>query len=70
MTTHDPRIAIVGGPCDVEETEQPFGKRWRQEVMMLTTEHLAALQTGRLVAIDVQSEYALLLRLQAGNADE
>ncbi len=29
MTTPDPRIAIVDGPCDVEETEQPFGKRWR-----------------------------------------
>ena len=66
----DPRIAIVDGPCDVEETEQPFGKRWRQEVVMLTAEHLAALQTGKLLAVDVQSEYVLFLRLQTGNADE
>jgi len=66
----DPRIAIVDAPCDVEETEQPFGKRWRQEVMTLTAEHLAALQAGKLVAVDVQNEYVLFLRLQAGSADE
>jgi len=66
----DPRIAIVDEPCDVEETEQPFGKRWRQEAVTLTAEHLAALQTGKLVAVDVQNEYVLFLRLQTGNADE
>ena len=48
----------------------PFGKRWRQEVMTLTAEHLAALQAGKMVAVDVQSEYILFLRLQAGSADE
>lgn len=66
----DPRIAIVAAPCDVEKTEQPFGKRWRQEVMTLTAEHLAALQAGKLVAVDVQNEYVVFLRLQAGSADE
>ena len=70
MTTRDPRIAIVDGPCDVEDTEQPFGKRWRQEEMTLTAEHLAALQAGKMVAVDVQSEYVLFLRLQAGSTDE
>ncbi len=70
MTTPGARVAVVDGPCDVEETEQPFGKRWRQEVMTLSAEHLAALQTGKLVAVDVQSEYVLFLRLQAGSADE
>lgn len=70
MTTRDPRIVIVAAPCDVEETEQPFGKRWRQEVMTLTAEHLAALQAGKLVAVDVQSEYVLFLRLQAESTDE
>jgi len=70
MTTPDPRIAIVDGLCDVEETEQPFGKRWRQEAMTLTSEHLAALQAGKLVAANAQSEYILFLQLQAGSANE
>ena len=65
MTTPDPRIAIGDGPCDVEETKQSFGTRWRQEAMTLTAKHLAALQAGKMVAVDVQSEYILFLRLQA-----
>ncbi len=70
MPTPDPRIAIVDGPCDVEETGQPFGKRWRQEVMTLNAKHLATLHAGKMVAVDVRSEYILFLRLQAGSADE
>lgn len=64
-----PSQAIVDAPCDVED-RTAYGKRWRQEVMKLTAKHLAALQAGKMVAVDVQSEYILFLRLQAGSADE
>lgn len=57
-------LAIVDAPYDTLESEQPFGKRWGDEVMTLTAEHLAALHDGKLVAVDVQSEYVVFLRLQ------
>jgi hypothetical protein len=54
-------IAIVPKPCNVEETEQPFGKRWREQVVTLSAEHLRALQDGQYVAVDVQEEYVVFL---------
>lgn len=59
----DPRIAIVEAVCDVEESEQPFGKRWRQEEVVLNAEHLAALQAGKILALDVQEEYVVFVKL-------
>ena len=61
---HDPEIAIVDSICDVEETCQPFGKRWGQQGFTLTIEHLLALQTGKLLALDIQGEYVAFLKLQ------
>jgi hypothetical protein len=61
----EPTLVIVDVPYDVEETEQPFGKRWGGEIMTLTKEHLVALQEGKLVAVDVMNEYVVFLRLQA-----
>ncbi len=55
-------IAIVEGPCDVEATSQPFGKRWREQVITLNDEHLQALQDGQYVAVDVEEEYVVFLR--------
>ena len=63
----EPTLAIVDAPYDTLESDQPFGKRWGDEVMTLTAEHLAALHEGKLVAVDVQGEYVVFLRLQAGN---
>lgn len=60
----EPILAIVDAPFNVEETDKPFGKRWGGETMTLTQEHLAALQEGKLVAVDVMNEYVLFLRLQ------
>ena len=57
-------IAIVDEPCDVLETSQPFGKRWRDQVVTLSAEHLRALQEGHYVAVDVQEEYVVFLRLE------
>ena len=28
-------VAIVREPCNVKETSQPFGKRWREQVVTL-----------------------------------
>lgn len=64
MIKLEPTIAIVDEPFSVEETNQPFGRRWGGEVMTLTPEHLAALQEGKSVAVDVQGEYVVFLRLQ------
>ena len=64
MTEPDLRVAIVSKVCNVEETEQPFGKRWNQEVIELTPDHLAALNIGQLLALDVQGEYVVFLRLK------
>ena len=63
MTNHDPRIAIVDAVCDVVESKQPFGKRWRQELVTLKAEHLAALQAGKLLALDVQDEYVMFVQM-------
>lgn len=70
MIERKPVLAIVDAPCNVEETKQPFGKRWGGEILTLTTEHLVALNEGKLVAVDVQGEYVVFLRLQADGGDE
>jgi len=64
----DSRIAIVDAVCDVEQSEQPFGKRWRQEEVVLSAEHLAALQGGKLLALDVQEEYVVFVKLDTAVA--
>lgn len=60
----EPTLAIVNAPYDTLESDQPFGKRWGDEIMTLTAEHLAALHDGKLVAVDVQGEYVVFLRGQ------
>ncbi|MBZ0159156.1 MAG: hypothetical protein K8G79_03275 [bacterium] len=59
----DPRIAIVDPVCDVEQSEQPFGKRWRQEEVVLSAEHVTALREGKILALDVQEEYVVFVKL-------
>jgi len=61
--TSDPRIAVLDEVCDVEETKRPFGKRWHQEEVILSPEHVAALQGGKVLAVDVREEYVVFLRL-------
>lgn len=63
MIESKPVLAIVDEPFAVEETDQPFGKRWGGEIMILTKEHLAALQEGKMVAVDVQGEYVVFLQI-------
>ncbi|OFZ68917.1 MAG: hypothetical protein A2V79_03770 [Betaproteobacteria bacterium RBG_16_56_24] len=70
MIELDSSLAIVDAPFEVEETDQPFGKRWGGEIMTLAKEHLAALHEGKLVAVDVMNEYVVFLRLQAEREHE
>lgn len=70
MIELDSSLAIVDAPFEVEETDQPFGKRWGGEIMTLSKEHLAALHEGKLVAVDVMNEYVVFLRLQTKSENE
>lgn len=63
MMKSDSRVAIVTTPFDVDVITQPFGKRWRQEEITLTAEHVEALQTGKWLALDVLDEYVVFVRL-------
>lgn len=60
----DEFIAIVDDPFDPEETEFPFGKRWGGEIFRLSAEHLAALQAGKTIALDVMHEYVTFIALE------
>ena len=64
-TNTDPRLAIVEVTCDCDTSEQPFGKRWRQETITLTAAHIEALRQGKLLAVDAQGEYVVYLKLDA-----
>lgn len=60
-------VVIVDAPFNVDETEHPFGQRWGGECFTLTSEHLAALQAGKTLALDVQNEYVTFVRLQSAD---
>ena len=59
----EPRVTVVDAVQDVEGTERPFGKRWRQEEVTLNADHLDALRQGKYLALDVQEEYVVFLKL-------
>ena len=45
----------------------PFGARWGGEVITITQEHLEALRSGRYIALDVEHEYVVFLKLDPNN---
>lgn len=59
-------MLIVDKPFDADGNETPFGPRWGGERFTLTPEHLAALQAGKTIAVDVMSEYVVFLKLGDG----
>ena len=61
---NDEYMVIVDKPFDPETNEQPFGKRWGGDVYELTPEHLAALQAGKAIALDVMNEYLTFVVLE------
>lgn len=67
--TNSSSVAIVPDSLDATDgAATPFGKRWGGDIIQLSPEHLAALQAGGTVAIDVQNEYIVFLR--SAQADE
>ena len=60
----DKQVMILMESCDVIETELPFGKRWGDERITLTMEHINALQEGQIIAVDVQDEYVIFIELK------
>ncbi len=59
-------MLIVDQPFETDGNEPPFGQRWGGERLTLTAEHLAALQAGKTIALDVMGEYAVFLKLGEG----
>ena len=58
-----PTVAIIPETFDASSgAETPFGHRWGGDVFRLTGEHLAALQAGQTLALDVQNEYIVFLK--------
>ena len=65
-------ITIVEHTFDpeVDPTGYPFGKRWGGNVFELTSEHLAALQAGKAIALDVMNEYLTFVVLEKSKNDQ
>jgi hypothetical protein len=42
--------------------DTPFGQRWGGGITTLTRDHLAALASGKTLALDVQNEYVLFVQ--------
>ena len=63
MSDPTPRLTVVDLAYDSDTSDLPFGKRWHNETVTLLPEHLEALNQGKLVAVDVQSEYVVYLKL-------
>ena len=59
-------MTIVEHTFDPEDdtTGHPFGQRWGGNVFKLTPEHLAALQAGKAIALDVMNEYLTFVVLE------
>jgi hypothetical protein len=58
----DSSVAIL--PAPAEPSASPFGERFAAQTVTLTPEHLAALQAGQTLALDIQDEYVAHLRLE------
>lgn len=64
MIDQTPAVAFVPDILDATDgVETPFGKRWGGDVVKLSAEHIAALQAGQTIALDVQNEYVVFLQV-------
>jgi hypothetical protein len=52
----------------MDGAETPFGRRYGGDVFSLTPEMLASLESGKVLALDVQNEYVVFLK-SAGRRD-
>jgi hypothetical protein len=65
MTTFErnPDIAITDDTIPTNHGDTVFGKRWGSQVVTIDAAQLAALQQGKYLAVDVQGEYVVYLKL-------
>ncbi len=56
-------VAVTDRWVDSDEEDTVFGKRWGHQVIEIGNSELAALQQGRFLALDVNNEYVVYLRL-------
>ena len=63
LQTNNDEIAIVSADFS-EEQNSPFGIRYGNNVFVLSEEHLKALHSGKQIALDVQNEYVVYLKLE------
>jgi len=61
-TSLDASVIIL--PAPVEPSASPFGERFAAQIVTLTPEHLVALHAGQTLALDIQHEYVVHLRLE------
>lgn len=55
-------VKIVDEPFACSGDKTPFGKRWNGEVITIGDEEIEALKSGKLLAIDVNSEYVIFVK--------
>ena len=47
-----------------------FGRRYASQVVILTDTELRALERGRVIAVDIENEYILYIRLASDGEDD
>ena len=55
-------VIIVEEPFKCDGDKTPFGRRWNGEVIPIGYEEIEALQSGKFLAIDVNSEYVIFVK--------
>lgn len=60
---HKPVVAITDEYISADDGDTVFGKRWASQIATIDTEQLAALRQGKYLALDVQGEYVVYLKL-------
>lgn len=59
---HDSMAAITDKYVSADGGDTVFGERWGSQLITLRADHIAALREGKLIALDVQSEYVVYLK--------
>ncbi len=61
-------VAVTDCWEDSDRGDTVFGKRWGHQVIEIGDSELAALQQGKFLALDVNNEYVVYLRLERDKA--
>lgn len=63
MTELEPTVAITDAYVSADDGDTVFGKRWASQIITIDAEQLAALAEEKYLALDVQGEYVVYLKL-------